>query len=108
MDERKGCEIDEENILMVFGEQGYNFDIIATEKYGRKIYKKDYDDLIKEAQQKLKNKSKEYDAFMCIISAHGKSDFGKNINNSLICLSDGSTVRVKDDLLDKFKNSKDA
>ena len=98
---RAGCEVDEANVLTVLGKEGYDFDIIRKE--GRKIDKSDYNKLIRDARCKLKSSGDEYDAFMCIISAHGKADFGQGVNNSLICLSDGKTVRVKDDFLNKFK-----
>ncbi len=114
---RKGCDIDQLNIMQLFGKSGYDFDIIyrnseekldAEHKGTRYIDKNMYTVLIRRAQYQLMNHCDAYDGFLCFISAHGQADTSSGINNSMIILSDGTAVRVKDDLLNKFTNSKDA
>eukprot|EP01084_Bolivina_argentea_P270609 460183_1 len=107
---RIGAEKDIENIKNTFGSNGYNYEFVKNCFKSKSIDATQYRGLITATQNKLINNNCQYDAFLCIISAHGGAS-GEKYSSTIFLSPDDQKVNNSrgvhiQNILNEFKNSK--
>eukprot|EP01084_Bolivina_argentea_P122817 217640_1 len=98
---RIGCDIDIQHITSLFGETGYDYDIIQNTTKAVDLCK--FEQLKIQAKSKLLTNAANYDGFIFIFSGHGVSSTEIALspeNNFANC----HYLRIKEDICDAFRN----